>query len=87
MADTDKLRADFEKAEEQLQKEGQAYDDAKAKLRDRYQDKLAKLSERARDTQQAYANALAAEALAERDDLTDEQKQLLAGQLGLTLAG
>jgi ElaB/YqjD/DUF883 family membrane-anchored ribosome-binding protein len=87
MADTDKLRADFEKAEEQLQKEGQAYDDAKAKLRDRYQDKLARLSEKARDAQTAYANALAAEALAERDDLTEDQKQLLAGQLGLTLAG
>jgi hypothetical protein len=38
-----------------------------------------------RRAQKAYADAVAAEALADRDDLTDDEKAATADRLGLTL--
>lgn len=85
MTSIDKLQGDFEKAEAKLFKLGNEYDDAKAKLRERFQDRLAKASEEARDAQKALADAQAAQALADRDDLADAQKRALAGTLRLEL--
>jgi DNA polymerase III delta prime subunit len=75
MADIDKLRENFEKAERTLQQESAAYDAEKARLKKRYQGKLAKLAERTRDAQKALNDAEAAKALLDR---TDEYDALVA---------
>lgn len=85
MASIEKLRESYEKAERTLQVEAANYEAEKAKLKKRYQGKLAKLAERAADAQKALADAEAAQALSERDDLEDAQKRALAASLGLKL--
>jgi hypothetical protein len=73
----DKLRGDWEKAEAKAHR--------LTAQKDEIRDKLRQASEDAGRAQKAYADAVAAEALAGRDDLTDDEKAATADRLGLTL--
>jgi DNA-nicking Smr family endonuclease len=80
MADLEKLRSDWEKAEEKAQKLMADKDEALAKVRDRYTDKLQDANDDAAAKQKLYLDAEAAQALVGRPDA-----ETVASNLGLTL--
>jgi DNA anti-recombination protein RmuC len=80
MADLDKLRSDYEKAEQHAQKLQADKDDAIAKVRDQYGDRLRKANDDAAEAQKKLADAEAAAALIGRDDA-----ETVAANLGLEL--
>lgn len=80
MADIEKLRADYEKAEEQAYKLQADKDEAMQKVRDRFFDRQRDANQRAADAQKALCDAEAAAALVGRDDA-----EIVASNLGLTL--
>jgi hypothetical protein len=75
----DKLRADWEKAEARAHK--------LTAQKDEIRDKLRAATEDAARAQKTLNDAEAAQALADREDLTDDAKAATADRLGLTLPG
>lgn len=73
----EKLRADYEKAEQKAYKLQAEKDELRDRLRDAVEDAAAK--------QKTLRDAEAAQALVDRDDLTDDARRDLADRLGLTL--
>lgn len=80
MTDVDKLRSEYESAEQKAQKIMGDRDDALAKVRDRFDQKLRDANDAAAEAQKALCDAEAAAALVGRDDAED-----VANKLGLTL--
>jgi formate hydrogenlyase subunit 6/NADH:ubiquinone oxidoreductase subunit I len=80
MADIEKLRAEYEHAEEKAQSLMAAKDDALQKVIDKYRDKMRDANQRLADAQKALCDAEAAAALVGRDDA-----ETVAANLGLTL--
>jgi DNA anti-recombination protein RmuC len=78
--DLDKLRADYEKAEQHAQKIMADKDDAVAKVQEKYGDRLRKANDQAAAAQKALMDAEAANALLDRPD-----GQSVAEALGLEL--
>jgi hypothetical protein len=77
MPSVDKLRSDYEKAEAKAFKLTAQKDEVRDRLRAATDDAAA--------AQKALADALAVEALAERDDIGDAERQRIAESLGLDL--
>ena len=75
----DKLRSDYQAAEQAAQKLGNEYDTAKQKLKDRYTKRLRAANDKAAAAQKAFLDAEAATALKGRED-----SRGLAKALGLT---
>lgn len=80
MADIEKLRSDFENAEEKAAKIQADRDEALLKVRERFDDRLRKANDAAAAAQKELADAEAAAALVGRDDA-----EIVASNLGLTL--
>lgn len=80
MSDIDKIRDDYEKAEQALYKLDAEYQDKRAKLSDRYRPRLDKLGDKAATLQKQLCDAEAAQALVGREDAA-----VIADNLGLTL--
>jgi formate hydrogenlyase subunit 6/NADH:ubiquinone oxidoreductase subunit I len=80
MADIEKLRAEYEHAEEKAQSLMADKDDALQKVIDKYRDKMRDANQRLADAQKALCDAEAAAALVGRDDA-----ETVAANLGLTL--
>lgn len=77
---TEKLRADYEQAEQKAQKIMADKDEALQKIRDRYTDKLRDANQAAADAQKTWMDAEAAEVLLDRPD-----GETVAKVLGLEL--
>lgn len=77
MSSVDKLRSDYEKAEAKAFKLTAQKDEVRDKLRAATDDAAA--------AQKALADALAVEALADRDDIGDAERERIAESLGLDL--
>lgn len=80
MADIEKLRAEYEKAEAAAHKLQAEKDEAMQKARDRFFDRQRDANEKAARAQKALCDAEAAAALVGRDDA-----ETVAANLGLTL--
>jgi hypothetical protein len=76
MADIDKLRAEYEHAEEKAQRLQADKDDALQKVMDKYRDKMRDANQRLADAQKALADAEAAAALIGRDDAEEKATTL-----------
>jgi hypothetical protein len=85
MADIDKLRAEYERAEAKAHALQAEKDEAAQKVREKYRDRQRDANADAAEAQKALCDAEAAQALADRDDLDDDGKIALAGALNLTL--
>jgi hypothetical protein len=85
MADIEKLRSDYGAAEAKALKLQADKDEAMQKVLDRFRDRQREANDDTAAAQKALADAEAAQALADRDDLGDLDKAALASALGLTL--
>ena len=83
--DIDKLREKYEAAEAKAHKIQADKDEALQNVRDRFGDKLRKANDDTAAAQKELADAEAAQALADREGISDEERQRIADQLGLTL--
>lgn len=85
MSDLKKLQADSKSAEKAAQALMAEKDEAMQKVRDKYWKRLQDANDKAAAAQKEWMDAEAAQALMDRDELSDDGKRALADSLGLTL--